>query len=227
MNQAMTSTVPFPVSSRDEFIDVLEGVIAGFESNPLYAKLDAGEFTIDHYQRWLRRIFHLSFHAPATFALAAGNCDFRLETVRDYLIEHAEEERTHWKWAIDDLRSTADPGPDPRSEMPPLECQNYVAFTTYLAVRMPVARLGTAVVLEGVGSRYGSRYAAKAKQLLNLQPNQMTFAYGHGDNDAGHTADIIRVLTEADLTPNQWAWLTHASHTAGVLYRKVYESVVE
>ncbi len=219
--------VSLPISNRNEFVHALETIISEFASNPVYAKLDTGEFTLRDYHRWLHRIFHLSFHAPATFSLAAGHCDLRLQSVRDYLIEHAEEERTHWKWAIDDLASTGSDGPDPRSEMPPSACQNYVAFTTYLAVRMPVARLGTAVVLEGVGSTYGKRYADKAKQVLGLKPNQMTFAYGHGDNDAGHTADIIRVLTDADLTPFEWAWVTHASRTAGSLYRKVYDSVVE
>ncbi|MBX7167497.1 MAG: iron-containing redox enzyme family protein [Pirellulales bacterium] len=218
--------IALPTARQQEFVAALEDVVSGFGGNPLFASIDAGTFEMRHYHRWLQRIFHLSYHAPQTFALAAGYCDYRLQPVRDYLITHAEEERTHWRWSVEDLEATGYAGPDPRSEMPPLDCQNYVAFTTFLAVRMPVARLGTAVVLEGVGARWGAAYGRKVKALLNLQPQQMSFSLGHGDVDAGHTADIMRVLDEAELTGHEWAWLTHAVRTANELYTQVYASVV-
>jgi hypothetical protein len=38
-----------------------------------------------------------------TFARAAVNCDWRHELAKEYLLRHAEEERTHWRWVLDDL----------------------------------------------------------------------------------------------------------------------------
>lgn len=214
-----------PCSSREEFISAADETVRDFENNSLFMRVNSGKLTIDDYHRWLLTIFHQTFHAPATFALAGGHCDSRLQPIRDYLIEHAEEERAHWKWVLEDLFGTGYTGPDPRSEFPSLETQNYVAFNVYVATKMPVARLATAAVLEGIGGTYAKQYSNKICDLLGINADQVKFAYGHGDTDVGHTEDIYRVLSESELSPYEWAWCKHAALTAGRLYRAMYEEV--
>ena len=106
-------------------------------------------------------------------------------------------------------------------------CQCYIAFNTYLAIRAPIARLGTAVVLEGIGATNGKRYGEKLCQVLNLEPAQVKFVFGHGDTDVGHTAEIIQVLSEADLSDYDWAWLCYAARTGADLYRAMYEAILQ
>jgi GNAT superfamily N-acetyltransferase len=212
----------YPRGSQREFLQAVNAAVAGFPDNPLCRKLDRGDFRTADYHAFLNMIFHQTYHAPSTFALAGANCDSRHDTIRDYLIEHAEEERNHWQWVLEDLANTGYRGPDPRSTFPHPACQAYVSFNTYLAVKQPVARLGTAAVLEGIGARYGKNYAEKLCSSLGLTPSQVKFVYGHGDTDVGHTADILRVLTEADLTGYDWAWLSYAARMAGDLYKQMY-----
>jgi hypothetical protein len=218
--------IGLPAGNREAFVAVAEAAVGDFASNPLFALIDAGKLTKAVYHRWLRTIFHQTYQAAATFALAGGQCDARLQPVRDYLIEHAEEERTHWRWVLEDLRGTGYEGPDPRSAFPSFETQNYISLNFYLATRMPVARLGTAAVLEGIGATYAKHYSNKVCEQLGIKAEQVTFAYGHGDTDVGHTQDIYRVLSESDLSPYEWAWCTHAARTAGQLYRTMYASIV-
>ncbi len=217
--------VAAPESTREEFIRMAKAAVETFGTNPMFAKIDAGQFALRHYHGWLRTIFHQVFQSAPTFAMAGANCDLRMQPIRDYLIEHAEEERTHWRWVLDDLSSTGYTGPDPRSEMPNLPTQNYISLNFFLASRTPVARLGTAAVLEGIGATYSKRYSEAIGAQLGFKPDQLSFAYGHGDTDVGHTEDIYRVLSEADLSSYEWAWCTHAARMAGQLYGQMYEGM--
>lgn len=226
MDMATPSSTTAPASSREEFTSLINDLVYQFPCNRLCQKLDENSLTQADYHALLNMIFHQTYEGPATFALAASHCDPRRYLLRDYLIEHAEEEKSHWQWIIEDLRSTGFDGPDPRSRFPQPACQQYVAFNVYTAVRMPAARLGMAAFLESVGATFGKRYATKLCTALKLRPDQAKFFYGHGDTDVGHTADILRVLGESDLTPYEWAWLGHAAQIAAGLYGAMYDAAV-
>jgi hypothetical protein len=189
-------------------------------------KVDAGAVSLSDYQRFLNMIFHQTYEAASTFALSGANCDLRRSAIRDYLITHSDEEKDHWQWVIEDLRSTGFVGPDPRSRFPYPACQRYLAFNLYVSVRMPVARLASAAFLEGMVAAHGKKYATKLCVTLGLSPEQAKFLYGHGDTDVGHTEDILRVLGEADLSSYEWAWMSHTARTAADLYKDMYDEVV-
>jgi hypothetical protein len=215
-----------PESDAAEFTRVLQGQIEQFPENRMCRRVDAGKATLDDYHGFLNMIFHQTLEGPSTFAMAGAHCDNHHFLIRDYLIRHAEEERSHWQWVIEDLRSTGFRGPDPRSVFPRFECQNYLAFNVYCAIRMPFARLANAAFLEGVGATYGKKYAQRLCSLLGLQANQVKFLLGHGDTDVGHFAEIIEVLSQSCLAPAQWAQLCHAVTTASSLYRAMYDGMV-
>ncbi len=217
----------YPAQTREDFAGTVEATVEGFRRNSVFKAIEAGAVSIDHYHRYLSIIFHQTFESAATFALAGARCDMRHHVIRDYLIEHADEEKSHWQWVIDDLYSTGYNGADPRGTFPHPACQAYIAFNTYLALRAPIARLGTAAVLEGIGAKNGKRYGEALCRVLSLQPSQLKFVFGHGDTDVGHTADIIRVLSEADLTGHEWAWLSYAARTAGEIYKQMFEAILQ
>jgi hypothetical protein len=208
------------------FTALVMDLVEAFPQNALCRKVDAGTITLADYHAFLNMIFHQTFEGPSLFALAGAHCDTRRHAVRDYLIEHAEEEKSHWEWVIDDLRSTGFTGPDPRERFPLHPCQQYVAFNAYCAMRMPPARLAIAAVLEGIGAAHGKNYATKLCRALGLSHDRAKFLFGHGDTDVGHAEDIFRVLGAADLSPYEWAWMGHAARTAADLYRAMYDGMV-
>lgn len=216
-----------PSASREEFIATVHGLVAEFPGNRLCRLIDSGGFNLRHYHAWLNIIFHQTFEGPSTFAMAAGQCDPRRHQIRDYLIEHAEEERTHWQWVIDDLQATGFQASDPRFRFAHAATQNYLAFNAYCCLRRPEARLASAAFLEGVGAAHGKNYGLKICALIGLKPQQAKFLFGHGDTDVGHTADIFRVLGDADLSGYEWAWMVHAAQTAASLYGAMYDAAAE
>ncbi len=219
------SDVHDPQSTQEEFSTLVRTLVESFPTNATCRKLDSGAFGMDDYHFFLNMIFHQTFVGPSTFSLAGGQCDHRRFELRDYLMEHAEEERSHWRWVIEDLQNTGFAGPDPRSRFPYPACQRFVAFNTYCAVRMPAARLGNAAFLEGVGAAYGKKYAQKICACLDLKPQQVKFVFGHGDTDVGHFDDIVRVLSESTLSSYEWAWLCHAVKVNAGLYREMLDEV--
>lgn len=214
------------MSDREQFLRIVQDAVDRFPANGMCRKLDSDQLTMADYHAILLMIFHQTYEGPSTFALAGAHCAPRLHEVRDYLLHHADEEKSHWEWVINDLRNTGYDGPDPRTLFAQPACQAYVAFNVYTAIRMPVARLAIAATLESIGATNGKRYAQKLCQHLGLKAQQATFFYGHGDTDIGHTAEILALLERQNLTPADWDWMCHAARTAGQLYTAMYDEAV-
>ena len=214
---------------KSKFKTTVDQIIEAFPNNEVCRKLDRKDFTLTDYHKVLRMIFNQTHDAPLTFALAGVNCPPRLEIAREYLLHHANEEKLHWQWVLNDLNKTGyrTHNPEDLQSLPPLPaCQNYVAFNYYVAMKMPVARLAIAAVLEGIGAQYGGDYARKTCQLLQLKPDQAQFYIGHGDSDRAHIVDIWRTIDECDLTSDEWQWMIQAAQTAGTLYRAMYDEAL-
>ncbi len=212
-----------PTTPKADFQHCVSAAIESFPTNAMARKIDAGTFTMADYHQLLLMIFHQTYRTPQSFALAGAMMDDKHIEVRSYLIAHAAEEQDHWKWALNDLEKTGYTGPDPRESLPSPAAAAYIAFNYFIALQQPVARLGIASVLEGLGATYSKEYAGKAARLLTLKPDQMVFFLGHSDTDVVHTEDIRRLLAGSDLTAQDWRWLSLAATTGGRLYRGMYE----
>jgi long-chain acyl-CoA synthetase len=211
------------MTPRESFLQVMEAAVAAFPDNRLCRKLDAGALTLADYQSLLRMLFHQTFEGPSTFALAAAHCAPRHQQARDYLIAHAEEEKSHWQWVINDLRATGDHGPDPRTLFAEPACAAYVAFNVYTAIRQPLARLGIAAVLEGIGAVHGTTYGQRLVTSLRLDRAHASFFLSHGALDVGHVQDVMSVIESSEPTAAEWAWLAHAARVGGLMYRRMYD----
>jgi hypothetical protein len=212
-----------PKSTFEQFEKAVTEGIQYYSQNLLLKRLASSDIRISDYHNYLLAIFHQTYQAPSTFALAGAHCDLRQFKIRDYLIKHAEEERAHWEWVIEDLQNTGYTGPDPRNTFPDPACQSFIAFNLYLAIRHPISRLGTAAVLEGIGASYGRKTAETLIRQVGLKENQMKFIFGHGDTDVGHTKEIFDLLRESHLSEYDWAFLCHAAKTSSRLYRAMYD----
>ncbi len=208
---------------HEVLMKVVEDAITTFPQNRLCQKIDSDDIQMRDYHGILRMIFHQTYEGPQTFALAGVNCPPRFQIAKDYLFQHAEEEKSHWMWVVNDLDNTGYVGGAMLDSLPLPPCQNYVAFNYFVALKMPIARLAIAAVLEGIGARYGAYYARKTCELLSLKVEQAQFYFGHGDTDKEHIADIWRVIDGCDLDEKETAWMCHAAKTAGNVYRSMYD----
>lgn len=214
------------MSKLTELRSVVEEAVEGFPQNRLCRKVDAGDLDLSGYHKILRMIFHQVREGSASFALAGVNCSARFQAAREYFFQHADEEKSHWQWVLSDLEKTGDQETDVRLSLPLPACQSYIALNYYVAIKIPIARLAIAAVLEGIGARYGAHYARKVCQLLKLTPQQAKFYFGHGDTDVEHIADIWRTIEACELDNEELKWMCHAARMAGAGYRQMYDEAL-
>ena len=208
-----------------DFIKANDHAIKNFENNQLFRLIKAEKVTLKHYQEFLLSIFHQTFHAAVSFASAGANCSNNNFEIRDYLIKHAEEEHSHWRWVLEDLKNIGYKGSDPRSNFPNKSCSSYIAFNFYLATRYPIARLGAAAAVEVIGAGLGAKYGKNLIQQLKLKPEQMKFVMSHSITDVEHVGEIFDLLKESELTQQDWSWMIYAATMAARLYRDMYDEI--
>ena len=210
-------------STKSVFYEEVDRQIGLFETAALVKKADAGTVTMADYHAILLTLFHQTRSSPYTFAKAGARCSWKHAEAKDYLVVHANEERIHWQWVLDDLAATGYRGPDPRAFFPHSTCAAYIAFNEYVAEEQPVARLAIASVLEGIGATHGIASGRKLLQALGLGVEGASFFMSHGETDKAHIEDLRAVIDGCELGPEQWGWMTHAARVGGTLYRNMYD----
>jgi heme oxygenase len=212
-------------SALIEFKDAVQTCVEQFKTNRIFRKVDNSQVVFTDYHNMLLMLFHQVLSSSSTFSLAAAHMSQFRTLAREYLMKHADEEKSHWSWILNDLRSTGYSGPDPRSTFPSEACQAYISFNFHMATRMPITRLAIATVLESIGATYGKDYASKICKQLKLTAPQASFFFGHGDTDVGHTRELLEVINSCQLTPDEWKWMAYAAETAYKMYYRMYDDV--
>ncbi|WP_347259322.1 iron-containing redox enzyme family protein [Rudaea sp.] len=209
--------------SLSKFDAIVASQIERFPSAKLVRRVQDGNITLAHYHALLTTIFHQTYSGPYTFARAGVNCAWHHEAAKEYLIRHAEEERTHWRWVLDDLRATGYAGPSPRDLPPHPACMAYIGLNEFVADRFPVARLAIASVLEGIGATHGGTYGRQLLGALKLTKDQASFFLSHAETDKTHTVELREVIAQCHLDAEEWQWMNYAAETAGMFYRGMYD----
>jgi hypothetical protein len=202
---------------------VVEDEVARFRGVRLVKRIEEESVTLTHYHAILITLFHQTYSAPFTFAQSAVNCSWKHEAAKDYLLHHAEEERTHWRWVLDDLAATGYSGPDIRRLPPHATCQAFIGLHYYFSKERPIARLGAAAVLEGIGATHGGTYGQQLIQQLSLRPHQASFFLSHAETDKTHIVELRKAIAACELDDDDWLWMEHAARTCGHYYRAMYD----
>lgn len=222
------STFPIATSTFDNYLKTVDQNIQSFaQGNLVIDKINNGTFQIVDYHRLLLSLFHQVCHSSTSFAIAGAMSSNISPAIKDYLLHHAEEEKSHWAWILEDLESTGYNGPDPRSTFPNWAAQSYLSYGVYLSFFDPVGRLAMANCLEGISGRYGIEMGMKGLHKLGLKKEQAKFFLAHGELDQGHTEDIVALLKESRISPEGWASLENVVTVTTKLYRNIYNSSQE
>jgi len=220
-------TSPVSTTSLNQHAAEFDGAVAdaieAFPSARLIQRVQDGSVTITHYHQILVTLFPQTYDGPYSIALAAARCSWEHEAAKEYLIAHAAEEHSHWRWALDDLASTGYRGPNPRDLFPHPSCEAYLSFVERVSERVPYARLATASVLEGIAAAFGERYGRQLLQTLKLKPEQATFFLRHSETDQVHREEIAEAIASTPMTPHEWAWMKYVATIAGKFYRAMYD----
>lgn len=208
-------------SSESEFILSVELEKNNFMKNQFVAKIENSTIRLDEYHRLLSNLFYQVFYSSSSFARAASICTWDQKVMRDYLIRHSEEEKTHWCWILDDLKNT-NCVVDPRMQHPSPSSTAYFSYAFFLANRNPILRLAMAYFLEGLSADYGGKFGKKLATQLSLKESQLSFFLNHGDLDGGHADEVMQIIKKHDVPAELWSEMINVVHCTSYLYRELY-----
>lgn len=209
--------------TRADFELIISNAMLNFEDNDSIRALKSGSFTLANYHTLLCNLFYQVYHSSSTFALAGSKMSSARNEARQYLFHHAEEEKTHWEWILNDLRETGYIGKMPNTQPPTIAATTYVALNYYIAEYNPIARLGIALMLETIGAKFGEAYGVHLLKSLKLKKEQATFLFGHGEADTHHIIDLWKTIETSNVQPNEWNLMCTISNAAANLYKDLYK----
>lgn len=224
---AIKQKLEYGHATMDQLENHIEKAIQGFEKDNLFIdKIDANELGIEYYHRILLGVFHQVFRSSSSFALASASLGERNQIAKDYLLHHAEEEKTHWVWILNDLAGTGYKGPDPRTLHPHYTTQGYFSYAMFLGSHFPMGRLCMAAVLEGISGSLGPKYGPRVMTLLKIKPEFMQFFKSHGELDQGHTQEVLEVIRKTELTDYEYWMMMGVAQNTAELYKSIYNAAV-
>jgi hypothetical protein len=210
-----------PVAARlravlDQAEPALRGAAAGLWSAP-----GLGE----RYPRYLQAMHGVLRASVPLMERAAARCaeflpqDPSTDRLRDYLVQHAGEERGHDAWAREDLALLGGDLAAACDEQPWPDAAALVGPQYYwIEHHHPVALLGYIAVLEGNAPRPG--LAEWIAAGAGVPDAALRTVREHADLDTGHTEAIYRLLDSLHLDAAQERAVTvSALYTADALIR--------
>ncbi|MEV7419448.1 iron-containing redox enzyme family protein [Streptomyces sp. NPDC089919] len=173
----------------------------------------------ERYPRYLAAMYPLVRASVPLLERAAERCaglaDPAARHLGAYYGRHAEEERDHDLWLLEDL---AVAGAGPAAVPHPVAVELAGAQYYRIEHEHPVALLGYIAVLEG--NAPGPRLADRLAAATGLPDGAFRTLREHAELDGGHLDDLHRVLDELALPPErQRAVSVSALHTANLLTR--------
>jgi hypothetical protein len=210
----------------------LEGLLAArdaaihaFDDNLFFRRLREGSSSREVFADLVEQFYHQTLQSSSSFALAGARCPISQTEAKEYLFAHAEEEKTHWRWTLDDLGALGrDPAAVTRSYPLPATTA-YIAFNFHTAETAPVCRLALALVLEGIAAHYGPPIGRLLVEKLGVTRSQMTFVSSHSTTDAHHSVELADLFGRLKLSGEEWAMAAYCAQAAGYLYGQIYDAV--
>ncbi|MET7754628.1 iron-containing redox enzyme family protein [Streptomyces sp. NPDC005389] len=174
----------------------------------------------ERYVRYLAAMHPLVRASVPLLVRAAERCaaepgDPAARCLAAYYLRHAEEERDHDAWLLDDLAAA---GAGPSAVPHPIVVELAGAQYYRIEHEHPVALLGYIAVLEG--NAPGPRLADRLAEVTGLPDGAFRTLREHAELDGGHLHDLYGVFDALAPSPaRQTAVSVSALHTANLLTR--------
>lgn len=182
-----------------------------------------GGLSKERYVRFLRAQFHLTKGVQRTFfAIAANSLMARKRSLRNWLINFAQEEESHFELAKADLKELGqEPG------VCPLDVKLWWLYYESIVQERPFVRLGATCVLENIGNGSSDVIDGMIKESTFLNPKNLRFliVHKHGPN-LDHGNQIYEALEAAELSEEQLADVVEGTKTATTLYLRIFDWIL-
>lgn len=169
---------------------------------PIVQRLDLGTFTLDDYQRLLLNLRQQVIEGSRWITRCASSFDRDYADIRSIVIGHAKDEHRDYEVLEKDfvacggtLEAIRTRHRNPGSE----------ALHGYLMHRAgepnPVGLIGAMWIVEGLGEKMASDWAARIEELTGVDNDCTRFLRYHGGNDESHMNKLYGMIDRACTTP--------------------------
>jgi hypothetical protein len=219
--------MPYSTPAQLAFATVVSESIRHI-SDTLTVRLDADPpVTLEHYRRLLTSLYYQTRDSSYSFALAASTTTWQHLDIKEYLLKHAWDEHTHWRWLLDDLRALGSENPNLGALPATPSANTYVALNRFWATEFGPSRLAIASVLEGFAADAGRSLLPKLVSKLGVTKEQATFFLSHSVTDVGHSDELESVLSDSSISEAEWIrFMVPAATQAGTAYLHIYNSAL-
>ena len=168
---------------------------SGLVQVPVIARLLAGRIRLEDYQRLLVNLRQQVVEGGRWISRAASNLSPAHEELRSLFVRHAVAEHRDFRLLEQNYVATGGTLEDIQNAPKNIGSEALSAFMYHAASRPdPVGLLGAMFVIEGLGERLASPWAASLKTQLKLGDDALSFLAYHGENDGGHLDMFDRAL---------------------------------
>lgn len=162
-----------------------------FESSlvqvPVIARMLAGRMRLEDYQRLLVNLRQQVVEGSRWISRAASNLSPRHEELRSLFVRHAVAEHRDYRLLEQNYVATGGALEDILGARKNIGSEALSAFMYQAASQPePLGMLGAMFIIEGLGDRFATPWAAAIKAQLHLNEKALTFLAYHGEHDGGH-----------------------------------------
>jgi 3-oxoacyl-[acyl-carrier-protein] synthase-3 len=162
---------------------------------PLLRRLDLGTFSRDDYLTLLRNLRPQVVEGARWISRCASSFDRDHVDIRSVVIGHARDEHRDYEVLEADFQAMGGNIEELRRQPRNVGTEALHAFLMYRAGRAnPVALLGAMWIIEGLGEKMASDWAARIEELTGCGASATRFIRYHGNNDESHMDKLYGLL---------------------------------
>lgn len=183
------------------------------------------------YPEFLFATYGLTLASAPAMRLAARCCndadsiDALNQWLRDYYLEHAEEEDGHAEWLLADLASLGVSRERVLQRLPYSSVAALVGSQYYWMQHVhPIAYLGFIAVVEAPAQ---ISFLQEVSRRTGLPLSSMSCHYRHAELDPGHVAEFDTALDSLPLTPAHQDLITVSAITTIGHLERVFSDILE
>jgi hypothetical protein len=169
------------------------------------------------YQRYLSMEYHLTKDVQRYFITVAAHASLRaMRTLRQFLLDFANEEELHYLVAANDLRKMG------LDVLPmPFDAELWHAYFSRIIVDRPFVRLGAAMVLENMASDNNRALLKEVLAQPFLNRENTKFLVLHMHETLPHGQQIVDAIAAQPLSSAQLDDLVEGARKGAVLYLRL------
>ena len=193
---------------------------------PIVQRLDAGTFTHDDYRRLLLNMRPQVVEGSRWITRCASSFDRDHADIRSVVIGHAQDEHRDYEVLEQDFVACGGDLETIRSRQRNPGSEALHGFLMYKASEPnPVGLIGAMWIIEGLGEKMATDWAARIEALTKVGPECTRFLRYHGGNDDAHMDKLYGMIDRACTSPAISEDILRTAGVVGRLYALQLEEI--